>query len=106
MERWTSCSFWGVRTKISKTTPSKGEIGDAMTVSSACPAKGQVDARTAECAVLAVRQRGNAVEEKPRRPAPHDDVAMGQPKPPWLVAALGAAEQEDRRQPERDRDDR
>src|SRR3982074_1232481 len=56
--------------------------------------------------MLAVGQRRDAMEGQPRRPAPDRYIAMLQPKPFWLVAALDAAEQEDRGKPKGDRDDR
>src|ERR1700730_736110 len=73
---------------------------------SARPAKRQIDALPADKRVLAIGKRSDAVEEQPRRPAPHHDVAMRQPISLRLVAALQSAEQEDRRQAERYRDDR
>src|SRR5665213_951124 len=68
-------------------------------------AKRQVDAPAAEHGVLAVRKRRDAVKEKPRRAAPYHDIAVFEPEAAGLVAALGAAEQEDRGQPQRNRDD-
>ena len=56
--------------------------------------------------VLAVGERRDAVKEQPRRSAPYHDVAMLQPVTARLVATLQSAEQEDRGQPERHRDDR
>src|SRR3954462_7541986 len=43
---------------------------------------------------------------EPRRPAPHDDVTMLQPKAARLVAAFQSAKQEDGGQPQGNRDDR
>src|SRR5689334_2568916 len=68
--------------------------------------KGQIDALAAHHRVLAVGQRRDTVKEQPGRPAPYRDVAMLQPKPARLVGALQPAEQEDRRQAKRHRDDR
>ena len=42
--------------------------------------------------MLAVRQWSDAVKDKPRRAAPYRDVAMLQPKPARLIAALQPAE--------------
>src|ERR1700687_1851747 len=55
--------------------------------------------------MLTVRERRDAVKPEPRRPAPHRDVTMLQPKPKRFVAALQSAEQEDRGQAQRYRDD-
>src|SRR5882672_8734906 len=73
---------------------------------SPCLAKSQVDALAAHQRVYAIGKRRNAVKEQPRRAAPDHDVAMLQPVTPCLVGALQAAEQEDRGQSERYRDDR
>ena len=56
--------------------------------------------------MLAVGERRDAVKGQPRRPAPHHDIAMLEPKAARLVAALQTAEQEDRGQSQRHRDDR
>ena len=56
--------------------------------------------------MLAVGERGNAVKEQPRRPAPYDDIAMCQPKFLGFVAALQSTEQEDRGDSKRHRHDR
>src|SRR5215203_1067945 len=77
-----------------------------MRALSARLAESQVDALPPQHGMVAVRERCDAMEEQPRRPAPHRDIAMIKPKPAWLVAALDAAEHEDGRQPQRDRDDR
>src|SRR3974390_3133785 len=69
-------------------------------------AESQIDAPASEQRMLAIGKGRNAMKEKPRRPAPHDDVAMQQPTPLRLVAAHWPTEQEDRRQSQRHRDDR
>src|SRR5947209_4728352 len=56
--------------------------------------------------MLAIPQRRDAVKGKPCRAAPHDQIAMLQPKTLWCVAAFQSAEQKRRGQPERNRDDR
>src|SRR5579862_1724853 len=56
--------------------------------------------------MVAFRQRRNTVIEQPRRPAPHRDIAVLQPKPARLVTSLQATKHEDRGQAQRDRDDR
>src|SRR5258708_5873570 len=76
------------------------------TADSARLAKRQIDSLPAQQGVLAVGERRNAVKEKPGRPAPYHDIAMLQPKAAWLVAPFQPAEQEDRRQPQRNRNDR
>src|SRR6478609_5012715 len=92
--------------------PSPGEHRpDETSMGSRKPAsarfsKRQVDALAAQNGVLGVGKRGYAVKEQPRRPAPHDDVAMSQPKFLGLVATLQASEQENGRYPQRHRDDR
>src|SRR5262245_15930139 len=70
--------------------------GEARLNASACLPKGQVDALSAKHRVLTVGKRRDTVEEQPRRPAPDDDIAMLQPIALRLVAALQAAELEDR----------
>src|SRR5260370_14682957 len=69
-------------------------------------AKRQIDALPAQQRVLAVGERRDAVKPQPRRPAPYRDIAMLQPEPARLVAALQSAEQEVRGQAQRHRDDR
>ena len=69
-------------------------------------AKRQIDALPAQQRMLAVGERRDAVKHKPRRPAPYHDIAMLEPKAARLVAALQSAEQEDRGQAQRHRDDR
>src|SRR5580700_7031913 len=56
--------------------------------------------------MLTVGERRDAMKEKPGRPAPYHDIAMLQPIASRLVAAFYSAEQEDRRQAQRNRDDR
>ena len=51
-------------------------------------------------------ERFHAVECKPHRPTPDDDIAMFKPYPPRPDAASQAAEQEYRWKPERDRHNR
>jgi hypothetical protein len=74
--------------------PPNGERRETLRRFSEC----QIDTLPARQGVLAVRKRCDAVKHKPRRPAPHHDVAMVEPEPARLVAALRSAEQEDRRQ--------
>src|SRR5665213_2370499 len=69
------------------------------------PAERQIDAATPGQLIVAVVERLDAVKGQPRGAAPHGDVAAFQPEPARPVAAPRAAEQEHRRQPERDRDD-
>src|SRR6266478_198109 len=68
--------------------------------------KCQIDALPAQQRVLAVSERRDAVKGEPRRPAPYRDIVMLHPKAARFVAALQSAEQEDRGQAQRDRDDR
>src|SRR5258708_12508274 len=56
--------------------------------------------------MFAISEWRDAMKPEPRRPAPYRDVAMLQPKPARFVAALQPAEQEDRGQAQRHRDDR
>ena len=51
-------------------------------------------------------ERFHAVEDEARGATPDDDIAMFKPYPPRPVVASQAAEQEYRRKPERDRDNR
>src|SRR5262245_66540409 len=67
--------------------------------------KRQVEAATAGERMLAVGQGRDAVEGEPGRAAPHDDVAALEPGTARPILAARAAEEEHRRQPERDRDD-
>src|SRR5260370_7410170 len=69
-------------------------------------AKRQIDALPAQQGMLAVGERRDAVKPEPRRPAPYRDIAMLQAEAARFVAALQSAEQEDRGQAQRDRDDR
>ena len=70
------------------------------------PCEGQIDAAIAGQRIVAVGQRRDAVINQPIRTAPNDDVAALQRNAPRPVAAAVAAEQEYRRQSERNRDDR
>src|SRR5216683_8217150 len=79
--------------------------GERNTALSHLPER-QIDTLPAHHSVLAVGEWCDAVKRQPRRAAPHRDVAVLDPKPPRPVAALGSAEQEDRGQAQRDRDDR
>src|SRR6201982_4176107 len=65
--------------------------------------KRQVDTPATEQGMLAVGERRDAVKEHPRRPAPHHDVAVLQPKALRPVAAPWSAPQENRRQAKRHR---
>src|SRR5580704_17314577 len=69
-------------------------------------AEREIDALPAQHGLLAVGQWCDAVKRQPRRAAPYRDVAMLQPKPVRFVAALQSAEQKNRRQAQRHRDDR
>src|ERR1700723_291184 len=69
-------------------------------------AEREIDALLAKHRMLAVGQWRDAVKRQPRRTAPDCDVAMLQPKPVRFVAALQSAEQKNRRQAQRHRDDR
>ena len=51
-------------------------------------------------------ERFHAVKDEARGATPYDDIAMFKPYPPWPIVASEAAEQKDRRQPERDGDNR
>src|SRR6266700_1051705 len=77
-----------------------------MTEKSARLAEGEIDALPPHDRVLAVGERRYAVKKQPRWSAPDHDVAMVQAKATRLVRAFQPAEQEDRGQPQRDRDDR
>src|SRR5436190_17652773 len=92
--------------RIWRCEPPSPTRGEGKRSTSARFSKRQVDALAAQNGVFAIGERGYAVKEQPRRPAPYDDVAMGQPKSSRLVAALQSAEQEDRRNSQRHRDDR
>src|SRR5258706_2180702 len=66
----------------------------------------QIDTLPAHQGMLAVRKGCYAVKRQPCRATPHRDVAVLDPKSARPVAALQSAEQEDRGQAQRDRDDR
>src|SRR6188472_4781034 len=75
-------------------------------VASARLAERQVDALAAEQRIDAVLQREHAVVAHSRVAAPDDDVAVFERHAHCRITALRAAEQECRRQAERDRNDR
>jgi hypothetical protein len=47
--------------------------------------------------MLTVSKRRDAVKGQPGRSSPDNDIAVLQPKAPWLVSAFQAAKQKDRR---------
>src|ERR1700730_7398820 len=66
----------------------------------------QIDAAPPGERVVAVGERVDAVERQPGGAAPDHDIAALERDAPWPVTAFCAAEQEHRRQAERDRYDR
>ena len=72
---------------------------------SECLAECEVDAAAADQGMISLADWCDAMKGQPCSPAPYCDVAMFKPVTPRPIAAQCAAEQEDRRQAKRDRDD-
>src|SRR6266545_4852982 len=73
---------------------------------SAGRAERQIDPVMTGERMVSIGERLDPVEGEPCRATPHDNITALQPHATWPIVTTRAAEEKDRRQPERDRDDR